>query len=147
SSQDNQLIPHILKKLTDIEPVFSGRIRYTEKLEGFDAVIATGSTNTSRYFEHYFGHVPHIIRKNRNSIAVLNGQESMENLYLLGHDLFDYFGLGCRNVSKIFVPENYDFKSFFEAIEPFHPIIQHHKYNNNYDYNKSIYLVNRDKHL
>jgi len=147
SSQDNKLIPHILKKLVEIEPEFEVNIRYTEKLENFDAVIATGSNNTSRYFERYFGKVPHIIRKNRNSIAVLSGSESSEELQLLGHDIFDYFGLGCRNVSKIFVPENHDFKPFFEAIEPFQPVIDHHKYSNNYDYNKSIYLVNGDKHL
>lgn len=147
SSQDNKLIPHILKKLAEIEPEFGPRIRYVEKLENFDAVIATGSNNTSRYFEHYFRKVPHIIRKNRNSTAVLSGNENSEELRLLGHDIFDYFGLGCRNVSKLFVPENYDFKPFFEAIEPFQPIINHHKYNNNYDYNKSIYLVNGDKHF
>lgn len=147
SSQDNKLTPHILKKLTEIEPEFEPSIRYTEKLENFDAVIATGSNNTSRYFEHYFRKVPHIIRKNRNSIAVLSGNESSEELQRLGHDIFDYFGLGCRNVSKLFVPQNYDLQPFFEAIEPFQPVINHHKYSNNYDYNKSIYLVNGDKHL
>jgi len=147
SSQDNKLIPHILERLVKIEPDFAKHIRYTEKLEGFDAVIATGSNNTSRYFEHYFGRFPHIIRKNRNSIAVLSGSENEDELKLLGNDIFDYFGLGCRNVSKLFVPENYDFKPFFEAIEAFQPVINHHKYSNNYDYNKSIYLVNGDKHL
>lgn len=110
-------------------------------------MIATGSNNTSRYFDYYFGKVPNIIRKNRNSVAVLTGQETKEQLFMLGHDIFDYFGLGCRNVSKIFVPAGYNFVPFFEAIEPHQPIINHHKYNNNYDYNKSIYLVNGDNHL
>lgn len=147
SSQDNKLIPYILKILTDIEPGFKDQIEYIERLVDFDAVIATGSNNTSRYFEYYFNKVPHIIRKNRNSIAILNGNESDEEISLLGHDIFDYFGLGCRNVSKIYVPRGYDFKKFFEGIEKFKPIIDHHKYNNNYDYNKSIFLVNLDKHL
>ncbi|MGZ3753523.1 MAG: acyl-CoA reductase, partial [Mucilaginibacter sp.] len=107
----------------------------------------TGSNKTSRYFDYYFSKVPNIIRKNRNSVAVLSGNETTEQLHNLGHDIFNYFGLGCRNVSKLLVPEDYDFVPFFEAIESFQPIINHHKYNNNYDYNKSIYLVNGDKHF
>lgn len=147
SSQDQKLIPYILDKLLEIEPAFNRQIEYIERLKDFDAVIATGSNNTSRYFEYYFSHVAHIIRKNRNSVAVLTGEESEEELKALGHDIFDYFGLGCRNVSKIYVPQGYDFKTFFEFIEDFKAISDHHKYNNNYDYNKSIFLVNLDKHL
>ncbi len=147
SSQDKQLIPYILQKLTDIQPGFEDQIEYIDRLIDFDAVIATGSNNTSRYFEYYFSKVPHVIRKNRNSVAILNGNENGDELANLGHDIFDYFGLGCRNVSKIYVPRGYDFKNFFEGIEAFKPIIDHHKYNNNYDYNKSIFLVNLDKHL
>ena len=147
SSQDQKLIPFILNKLVEIEPGFKNSFEFIERLSGFDAVIATGSGNTSRYFEYYFKNVPHIIRKNRNSIAVLNGTETTAELKALGHDIFDYFGLGCRNVSKLYVPEGYDFRTFFEAIEEFQPVSDHHKYNNNYDYNKSIFLVNGDKHL
>ena len=147
SSQDKKLIPYILNKLVEIEPGFEQQIVYIERLKDFDAVIATGSNNTSRYFDYYFSKVPHIIRKNRNSIAILNGKESKEELNALGHDIFDYFGLGCRNVSKLYVPKGYDFKPFFESIEGFKAIADHHKYNNNYDYNKSIFLVNMDKHL
>ena len=147
SSQDTQLIPHLLNKLAEAEPQFQELIQFTERLENFDAVIATGSNNTSRYFEHYFGKVPHIIRKNRNSVAVLTGEESNADLFHLGQDIFDYFGLGCRNISKLFVPKGYNFRLFFEAIEPYNKIINHHKYNNNYDYNKSIFLVNREAHL
>ena len=147
SSNDARLIKYILGLLVAIEPWFEGHYTFVERLEGFDAVIATGSNNSSRYFEYYFGKVPHIIRKNRNSVALLTGLESKEELYLLGHDIFDYFGLGCRNVSKLLVPSGYNFTPFFEGIEPHQPIINHHKYNNNYDYNKSIYLVNGDKHL
>ena len=147
SSQDARLTRHVLEMLIAIDPVFNDRFNFVERLEGFDAIIATGSNNTSRYFEYYFGKVPHIIRKNRNSVAVLTGDETTEQLFELGHDIFDYYGLGCRNVSKLFVPKGYNFNFFFESIEPYQPIINHHKYNNNYDYNKSIYLVNSDKHL
>lgn len=147
SSADDILIPLILDKLIQIEPSFKEQIFFVDKLTDFDAVIATGSNNTSRYFEYYFSKVPHIIRKNRNSVAVLNGEESTEELKALGRDILDYFGLGCRNVSKIYVPKGYNFTPFFEAIEEYHPIINHHKYNNNYDYNKSIFLVNKVEHL
>jgi len=147
SAQDSRLIKHVLNMLVAIAPEFEEQYSIVERLENFDAVIATGSNNSSRYFEYYFSKVPNIIRKNRNSIAVLTGDETTEQLFNLGHDIFDYYGLGCRNVSKLLVPKDYDFVPFFEAIESYHPIINHHKYNNNYDYNKSIYLVNRDKHL
>lgn len=147
SSQDEKLIPYIILKLIEIEPGFKDDVEYIERLKDFDAVIATGSNNTSRYFEYYFSKVPHIIRKNRNSVAILNGTEESVDLVKLGHDIFDYFGLGCRNISKIYVPRGYDFKKLFEEIERFKPVIDHHKYNNNYDYNKSILLVNRNKHL
>ncbi|HEY4198195.1 MAG TPA: acyl-CoA reductase [Mucilaginibacter sp.] len=147
SAQDARLIKYVLNILTDIEPDFREQYTFVERLEGFDAIIATGSNNTSRYFEYYFSKVPNIIRKNRNSVAVLTGNETTEQLHNLGHDIFDYYGLGCRNVSKVLVPKDYDFIPFFEAIESYKTIIHHHKYNNNYDYNKSIYLVNRDKHL
>jgi hypothetical protein len=146
SSADDKLLPALLAQLIKIEPALEAHIEYTERLKDFDAIIATGSNNSSRYFDYYFGKVPNIIRKNRNSVAVLTGKESVESIAMLGHDLFDYFGLGCRNVSKIFIPEGYEIKNFFEPIESFQPIINHFKYNNNYDYNKSIYLVNRVQH-
>ncbi|MFA6248322.1 MAG: acyl-CoA reductase [Mucilaginibacter sp.] len=147
SSQDSRLIKYVLNKLIEIDNSYADSFSFVERLENFDAIIATGSNNTSRYFEYYFGKVPNIIRKNRNSIALLTGNETAEELAALGHDIFDYYGLGCRNVSKLLVPEGYVFNFFFESIEHFAPIIHHHKYNNNYDYNKSIYLVNRDAHL
>ena len=147
SSQDKVLIPFLLDQLIAIEPAFADRINYVERLADFDAVIATGSNNSSRYFEYYFGKVPHIIRKNRTSIAIINGDETVEERTQLGADIFSYFGLGCRNVSKIYVPKGYDMAHFFEPIESYNSIIQHHKYLNNYEYNKSIYLVNSDAHL
>jgi hypothetical protein len=147
SSQDSRLIKYILNQLVKLEQDFGKQFSFVERLENFDAIIATGSNNSSRYFDYYFGKVPNLIRKNRNSIALLTGSETTNQLHALGHDIFDYFGLGCRNVSKLLVPHDYNFVPFFEAIESFNPIANHHKYRNNYDYNKSIYLVNGDKHL
>lgn len=146
SSSDDKLLPALLTILTEIEPAFKEHIIYVDRLKDFDAVIATGSNNSSRYFDYYFGKVPHIIRKNRNSVAVLSGKENKDDLDALSNDIFDYFGLGCRSVSKIYIPENYPIKHFFEGIENQSDIINHFKYNNNYDYNKSIYLVNRTEH-
>lgn len=147
SSQDDSLIPAVLKKLVEIEPQFENQIQFIERLVDFDAVIATGSNNSSRYFDYYFSKVPHIIRKNRNSIALLTGNETSEELSKLGNDIFDYFGLGCRNVAKLLVPKGYKLDHFYESIEHFSPILNHHKYQNNYDYNKSIYLVNKNEHF
>lgn len=144
---DPVLTAHLLATLKEIEPAFAPKIELTERLADFDLVIATGSDNSSRYFSYYFGHKPHIIRKNRNSVAVLTGTESADDLRRLGNDIFDYFGLGCRSVSKLFVPEGYDPSVFFEGIASFADIINHHKYANNYDYNKSIYLINGDEHF
>ena len=147
SSQDARLIKYVLNQLVELDKNYADKFSFVERLENFDAIIATGSNNTSRYFDYYFGRVPNIIRKNRNSIALLTGKETEQELHNLGYDIFDYFGLGCRNVSKLLVPEGYNFNFFFESIESFSNIIHHHKYNNNYDYNKSIYLVNREDHL
>ncbi len=148
SSQDKHLLPAVADILISFEPRFKEYIAFTEgRLEKFDAVIATGSNNTSRYFEYYFGKYPNIIRKNRNSVAVLNGKETENDLKKLGNDIFLYFGLGCRNVSKLFVPRNYDFGKFFKAIESYNDVANNHKYFNNYEYNKAVYLVNKIKHL
>lgn len=147
SSSDDKLLKAVLAELIKIEPAFDEKIQYVERLKDFDAVIATGSNNSSRYFDYYFSKVPNIIRKNRNSVAVLTGTETKEDIQNLGADIFDYFGLGCRNVSKIYFPAGYDIANFYEGIESYQPIINHFKYNNNYDYNKSIYLVNAAKHF
>ena len=148
SSNDKHLLPLISKYLEHINPELKDKIEYTEdKLEHFDAVIATGSSNTAKYFEYYFKNKPSIIRKNRNSVAVLTGNESQEQLKWLSEDIFRYYGLGCRNVSKLFVPENYDFNPFFEAVYHWNPIINEAKYANNYDYNKAVYLMSEFKML
>jgi len=142
SSNDTDLLPFIISLLETYEPTLKGSMIITKgTLSDFDAVIATGSNNTSRYFEYYFGHKPNIIRKNRNSIAILTGSESKAQLTALGEDIFRYFGLGCRSVSKLFVPQGYDFDLFFKAIQPYSFLKDHHKYHNNYDYNKAVYLM------
>ncbi|RWX00501.1 acyl-CoA reductase [Flavobacterium cerinum] len=148
SSNDQHLLPFLAKYLIAVEPKFNNNIIFTEgKLEGFDAVIATGSNNTARYFEYYFKDKPSIIRKNRNSVAILTGKETKEDLIALGEDIFRYFGLGCRNVSKLFVPKGYDFKVFFEAIFEYKDVIFYEKYANNYDYNKAVFLMSNFKLL
>ena len=142
SSNDQHLLPFLAKYLIHIAPELANKITFAEgKLENFDAVIATGSNNTARHFEYYFKDKPAIIRKNRNSVAVLNGKETKEDLIALGEDIFRYFGLGCRNVSKLFVPEGYVFDSFFEAMFEYQNVIQYEKYANNYDYNKAVFLM------
>ena len=148
SSNDAILLPFIASYLLQEMPSLKDEIEFTENtLKKFDAVIATGSDNTSRYFEHYFGHKPNVIRKNRNSIAIITGKESKEQLMALGEDIFRYYGLGCRSVSKVFVPKGYKFDNFFEAIFDYNPIINQAKYANNYDYNKAVYLMSEFKIL
>ncbi len=144
ASTDQHFLPLIAKYLEKIEPEFQGKIHFSnDKLRNFDAVIATGSNNTARYFDYYFGKYPNIIRQNRNSVAILTGNESKSELEGLGEDIFQYFGLGCRSVAKLFVPKNYDFDKLFKAIYPFNGIINYKKYENNYDYNKAVYLMSQ----
>ena len=148
SSNDNLLLPFMAEELIKIHPGFEDKIEFTKgRLPKFDIVIATGSNNTARYFEYYFKDKPHIIRKNRNSVAILTGTESKAELEALGEDVFRYFGLGCRNVSKLFIPEDYDVDDFFKAMFKFKDYIHHHKYANNYDYNKAVYLMSSVKLL
>ena len=143
SSKDSVLLKYILQKLYDIEAAFRDKVEFAEQLKNFDAVIATGSDNSARYFDYYFGKYPNIIRKNRTSVAILRGNESEDDLAALAIDVFSYFGLGCRNISKLLVPAGYTFDKLFSTWEVYQPIIHHHKYCNNYDYQKSIMLVNQ----
>ncbi|MGV3639687.1 MAG: acyl-CoA reductase [Adhaeribacter sp.] len=147
SSEDTFLMQYLAGELVRLAPEFGNKIHFVERLKDVDAVIATGSDNTARYFEYYFGKKPHIIRRNRSSLGILTGQETTADLQALGHDIFQFYGLGCRNVSKLFVPKEYDFIPFFEALEPLKNLAQHHKYFNNFDYNKSILLVNKRHHF
>ena len=146
SSKDNVSIPFLTNYLEKKSKVKS--FTYTDSIiKNFDAVIATGSNNSSIYFQYYFNKYPNIIRKNRTSIAVLDGNETEIDLKNLGKDILLYFGLGCRNVSKIYIPKGFDLNKVFKGLEPFSYIIKNSKYANNYDYNKSIFLINQDKFL
>ena len=143
SAQDEVLPRWLIGELAQIAPELAIKIAFVDRLTGFDAVIATGSNNSSRYFEHYFGKVPNIIRKNRHSAAVITGQETDTNLVNLGHDVFSYFGHGCRNVSHLLLPRGYDIPHLLDLWhEPFHNLVFHNKFANNYEYNRAIYLVN-----
>lgn len=148
SSNDQYLLPFLAKYLIAVDENLKDRITFVEgKLENFDAVIATGSNNTSRYFEYYFKDKPSIIRKNRNSAAILTGKETHEDLEALGEDIFRYFGLGCRNVSKLYIPKDYSFDAFFQAMFKYQDVIHYEKYANNYDYNKAVFLMSNFKLL
>ena len=144
SSDDKTLLPALASHLITFEPSLKDKIEFSiGKIGKVDAIIATGSDNSMKYFDQYFGHLPHIFRKNRTSIAILKGNESKEELELLGKDIFQYFGLGCRNVSHLLIPKGFKIDLFFEAIVDYHNIVNHHKYANNYDYNKAVYLMNK----
>ncbi len=144
SSKDDKLPKIIAEIICFIDKGFNDKIILKDGfLKGFDAVIATGSNNTSRYFEYYFGRYPHIIRKNRNSVAILDGFETPGDLILLSNDVFRYFGLGCRNVSKIFVPSNYDFTPLSEAFACYRYLGDHNKWANNYEYQRAIHLIDQ----
>jgi hypothetical protein len=148
SSNDQHLLPFLAQYLISIEPRFESSLIFTEgKLENFDAVIATGSNNTARYFEYYFKNKPSIIRKSRNSVAVLTGHETPAQMVALGEDVFRYFGLGCRNVSKLFIPKGYNFDLFFNGMFSYQEVIKYEKYANNYDYNKAVFLMSNFKLL
>lgn len=146
SSQDAIILKKIAALLIDIEAKFTDKIHFVDRLNDAEAIIATGSDNSARYFKYYFSKVPHIIRQNRTSCAILTGEETKQDLAELGNDIFQHFGLGCRNVSKLFVPTAYSFQLFFESIESYKNVLNHNKYVNNYDYNKSILLVNKVPH-
>lgn len=144
SSQDNVLVPAVVELLERFAPGIKAQICIDNgKLGPVDALIATGSNNTSRYFEHYFGHLPRLVRKGRVSVAVLDGSESGDELAALGEDVFRYFGLGCRNVSKLYIPHDYDLDRLFGAIFHWKGVVDHNKYGNNYDYNKAVWLLER----
>lgn len=147
SSKDEVLIRHLVKKLIEWNQQVEQYITISEMIKNCDAYIATGSNNSSRYFEYYFAKYPSIIRKNRTSVALLTGNESDEELEKLADDVYQYFGLGCRNVTKIFVPENYDFIPLLNAFKKYDHLVDHHKYKNNYDYNLAIQILNKKYYM
>lgn len=140
SSDDSRILPVISNILCEINPEYQDKINLsTGKLSNFDAIIATGSNNTSRYFEYYFGKYPHIIRKSRQSAAILTGGETYADLKNLGSDMFSYFGLGCRNVSTLLIPVGFNIQNIFDPLNDYSNIADHYKYNNNYIYRKTIF--------
>ena len=143
SSKDEALIKHLAGKLAEWETEVNEWIEFSVMLKGCDAYIATGSNNSAGYFDYYFGKYPHIIRRNRTSVAVLTGKESTEDLEKLADDVYLYFGLGCRNVTKIYIPEGYDFIPLLNAFKKYEQLADHHKYKNNYDYNLALLLLNK----
>jgi hypothetical protein len=148
SSKENRLIRMVAEVISAIDPELGSHIEFVdEKLTGMDAVIATGSNNSARYFEYYFKNIPHIIRKNRNGIAVLTGEETEEELAGIGKDIFTYFGLGCRNVTKLYIPDGYDLKVLLGVLDRYHVLYQNNKYANNVDYYRTMYLMNQDSLL
>jgi hypothetical protein len=148
STSDLHLLPALFKMFEEALPEIDFPIEWVEgKLPKVDAVIATGSNNTSRYFEYYFKDVPHIIRKNRSSVALLNGEESDDELKALGKDIFSYFGMGCRSISKLYIHEDFDLDRFFKSIYDYHPIINHNKYGNNFDYYRALWMMNLESIL
>ena len=147
SSKDQALIKHLVDKLTEWDGEVSTMVQFGEMLKGCDAYIATGSNNTGRFFEYYFQKYPHIIRKNRTSVAVLTGEETPNELQYLADDVYQYFGLGCRNVTKLYVPVNYNFEALLNAFRKYDHLIDHNKYKNNYDYNLAILLLNHKYYM
>jgi hypothetical protein len=147
SSQDDKLLKRLLEQLILIEPSFDKQIVYAEKLNDIDALIATGSDNTAQHFDYYFKNKPRIVRRNRSSVAILNGHESPETIQLLATDILQYYGMGCRNVSKLLVLGQYDPAKLYQPIAHWEKVLDNHKYQHNYDYNKSIYLINSDLHF
>ena len=147
SDKDKILIPFLLDTMRGMDARCNAYFEKVERLKDFDAVIATGSNNSARYFDYYFSKYPHIIRKHRNGIAVLDGSESPEDMRRLSTDVFDYFGLGCRNVSKLYVPEGYDFNPLLEILHEKNALVHHSKYKNNFDYNIALFLLNQEDYL
>ena len=141
ASKDPYLLPWLVGVLESHSPENKGRIQFVDRLQDYDAVIATGSNNSARYFEHYFTSVPHLIRKNRNAVAVLDGTESAEQYTALGDDILRYYGLGCRNVAKVCVPKGFDLDLIFGGLYPYQSVMENQKYANNYDYNKAVFLM------
>ena len=147
SSKDAILIRHLVNTLTEWNGAVRDHVALADMLKGCDAYIATGSNNSSRYFEYYFRQYPHIIRKNRTSVAVLTGNETVDDLEKLADDVYNYFGLGCRNVTKIFVPREYDFVHLLETFKKYDDLADHNKYRNNYDYQLALLIINKQYYM
>lgn len=147
SGKDDVLLKGLIDLISEKYPQISKDIQFVDQLKDYDAAIATGGNTAATHFEQYFARVPHIIRKNRNSVAILDGQETTEEIDGLAHDIFEYFGLGCRSISKIYIPHDYNIDRIFSALYPYRDIVNHHKYKNNFDYNHAIYVLTQQEFL
>jgi len=147
SSKDETLIKHLVEKMSESNEEIKEWIQFSEMLRGCDAYIATGSNNSSRYFEYYFSKYPHIIRRNRTSVAIFTGDETNKELENLADDVYQYFGRGCRNVTKIYVPDKYDFVRLLNIFKKYNYLADHYKYKNNYDYNLAVHLLNKKYYM
>ena len=147
SSKDKVLMEYIVQTLQSIQPLWNDQIIIQEQLKNCDAYIATGSNNTSQYFEHYFGKFPHIIRKNKTSIAILDGTESPTELALLADDMMLYFGMGCRNVTQLWVPTGYSFEPLLAALKKYDFVLDNHKYKHNFDYQLALLMMTRQFYM
>lgn len=147
STKDSILIKHLVAVMQGWDDEIRNQITFSEMLKNCNAYIATGSNNSSRYFEYYFGRYPHIIRRNRTSVAILTGDETDTELSGLADDVYQYFGLGCRNVTKIYVPSQYDFIPLLNAFKKYNWMADHHKYKNNYDYNLALHILNKKYYM
>jgi hypothetical protein len=147
SSKDQVLLKHLINKLEVWSAEIKESVEFADMLKGCDAYIATGSNNSSRYFEYYFRKYPHIIRRNKTSAGILTGNETVDELEKLADDVYLYFGLGCRNVTKIYVPLNYNFIPLLEAFKKYNYLSGHHHYKNNYDYNLALHLLNKKYYM
>lgn len=141
SSKDEVLIKHLVKKLYEWDPAVQDEVSFAERLTGCDAYIATGSNNSGRYFDYYFGKYPHIIRRNRTSVAILDGSETTEELAALADDIQLYFGLGCRNITQLYVPQGYDFIPLLDALRKYEHFMDFHKYKHNFDYHLALLIM------
>jgi hypothetical protein len=147
SDKDKYLIPFLVKILTELDPRCASYFEFVEKLQQIDAVIATGSNNSARYFEYYFSKYPHLIRRNRNAVALFDGTESAQDLSGLCDDIFLYFGMGCRSVSHCVVPQGYSFEKLITAMDKYGDLAHHNKYRNNLEYNLALSILNRTPHI
>ncbi len=141
SSKDEVLIKHLVKKLYEWDPAVQNEVSFAERLTGCDAYIATGSNNSGRYFDYYFGKYPNIIRRNRTSVAILDGTETPEELAALADDIQLYFGLGCRNITQLYVPQGYDFIPLLDALRKYEHFMDFHKYKHNFDYHLALLIM------
>lgn len=147
SSKDDLLIRHLVRQLYSADPSTESLISFADRLKGCDSYIATGSNNSARYFDYYFNKYPHIIRRNRTSVAILTGNETTDELERLADDVYQYFGLGCRNVTKIYVPKHYEFLPLLEAFKKYNYLSDHSKYMNNYDYQLAVLILNKKYYM